>query len=95
VPALVNRSGIHALHVGPLPDLLAAHLRPYCDAQKMMARAAISGDRRDALHAFLLDPLIQKSLTVEDTAALLDEMLTANVSMLPQFDRDVAGVPGA
>jgi alpha-galactosidase len=95
VPALVNRSGIHALHVGPLPDVLAAHLRPYCDAQKMMARAAISGERRDALQAFLLDPLIQKSLTVEDTAALLDELLTAHASMLPQFERDVAGVPGA
>jgi alpha-galactosidase/6-phospho-beta-glucosidase family protein len=92
VPALVNRSGIHALSVGPLPDTLAAHLTPYCLAQAMMVRAALSGDRQDALHAFLLDPLIQKTLTVEDTAALLDEMLAANASMLPQFEQAVAGV---
>jgi alpha-galactosidase len=92
VPALVNRSGIRALSVGRLPDTLAAHLRPYCDAQAMMVRAALSGDRDEALHAFLLDPLIQKTLTVEDTAALLDEMLAANASMLPQFEQAVAGV---
>ena len=95
VPALVNRSGIHPLAVGPLPDALAAHLTPYCNAQKMMARAALSGDRQDALHAFLLDPLVQKALTVEATAALLDEMLAVNASMLPQFEPAVAAVPGA
>lgn len=85
VPALVNRSGIHPLNVGPLPDALAAHLRPYCDAQAMMARAAISGDRRDALNAFLLDPLMQKTLTPDRTAELLDEMLAANARLLPHF----------
>ena len=94
VPALVNRSGIHPLQVGPLPDALAAHLTPYCNAQKMMARAALSGDRQQALHAFLLDPLIQKTLSVEDTAALLDEMLAVNAAMLPQFERSVAAVNG-
>ena len=80
--------------VGPLPVALAAHLTPYCNAQLMMARAALSGDRKEALHAFLLDPLIQKTLTVEDTAALLDEMLAVNASMLPQFERSAAGVAG-
>lgn len=94
VPALVNRSGIHPLHVGPLPDALAAHLTPYCNAQAMMVRAALSGDRQEALHAFLLDPLIQKTLTVDDTAALLDEMLAANARMLPQFECATAAVPG-
>jgi alpha-galactosidase/6-phospho-beta-glucosidase family protein len=95
VPALVNRSGIHPIQVGPLPDALAAHLTPYCHAQQMMARAALSGDRKEALHAFLLDPLIQKMAGVEDTAAMLDEMLAANASMLPQFEHAVAAVPAA
>ena len=93
VPALVNRSGVHPLQVGPLSDTLAAHLRSYCDAQEMMCRAALSGDRDEALQAFLLDPLVQKSLSVEDTAALLDEMLTVNASMLPQFAPAVAAGP--
>ena len=95
VPALVNRSGIHPIGVGPLPDALAAHLTPYCHAQQMMARAALSGDRKEALHAFLLDPLIGKMASVEDTAAMLDEMLVANASMLPQFEHAVAAVPTA
>jgi alpha-galactosidase len=87
VPALVNRSGIHPLRVGPLPTVLAAHLTQYCNAQAMMAKAALSGDHQDALHAFLLDPLMQKTLTPERTAELLDEMLEANADMLPQFQR--------
>jgi alpha-galactosidase/6-phospho-beta-glucosidase family protein len=95
VPALVNRSGIHPLRVGPLPEAYAAHLTPYCNAQRLMVRAALSGDREEALHAFLLDPLVQKTLTVDDTAALLDELLEVNASMLPQFERSVAAVRGA
>jgi len=95
VPALVNRSGIHPLRVGPLPEAYAAHLTPYCNAQRLMVRAALSGDREEALYAFLLDPLVQKTLTVDDTAALLDELLEVNASMLPQFERSVAGVRGA
>jgi alpha-galactosidase len=92
VPALVNRSGVHPLHVGPLSDTLASHLSMYCNAQRMMARAALSGDRQDALHAFLLDPLVQKSLSIEDTQAMLDELLAVNASMLPQFERAAAAL---
>lgn len=94
VPALVNRSGVHPLAVGPLSGALAAHLTTYCNAQRMMARAALSGDREEALQAFLLDPLIQKTLSVEDTQALLDELLAVNASMLPQFERAAAALTG-
>jgi len=94
VPALVNRSGIHPLNVGPLPEALAAHLRQYCHAQAMMAKAALSGDRQEALHAFLLDPLMQKTLTPDKTAELLDEMLAANADLLPHFRQREAVVAG-
>lgn len=87
VPAVVGRTGIHPLRVGPLPPTLAAHLTQYCNAQAMMAKASLSGDHQDALHAFLLDPLLQKTLTPDRAAELLDEMLEVNAEMLPQFDR--------
>ena len=48
-------------------------------------RAALSGDRQLALEAFLLDPLLAATLTAEETARLLDEMLAANAELLPRF----------
>ncbi|MEI8057535.1 MAG: hypothetical protein WCI29_09025 [Actinomycetes bacterium] len=93
VNALVNAYGVHPIHVGALPEALAAHLRHYVALQQQMVRAALSGSRTDALHAFLLDPSIQAKLDLDQTQALLDEMLEANKEFLPLFyqDRDIAG----
>jgi hypothetical protein len=49
--------------------------------------AALSGDRKAALHAFLLDPTTQSHLDLDQTQALLDEMLEANSRYLPLFER--------
>ena len=48
-------------------------------------RAALSGDRQTALEAFLLGPLLAARLDADETARLLDEMLTANAAHLPRF----------
>ena len=52
VNASVNAYGVRPIYTGPLPEPLAAHLRQYVALQKQMVKAALSGDRRDALHAF-------------------------------------------
>jgi alpha-galactosidase/6-phospho-beta-glucosidase family protein len=49
-------------------------------------KAALSGDRKAALHAFLLDPTLQANLDLDQTQALLDEMLDANSRWLPLFE---------
>ncbi|MDX6630319.1 MAG: hypothetical protein QOH00_2565, partial [Gaiellales bacterium] len=41
--------------------------------------------REVALEAFLLDPLLAATLTTDETARLLDDMLAANASHLPRF----------
>ena len=66
------------IHAGPLPGPLAAHLSHYFNFQKQVVKAALSGDRQEALYAFLLDPNTQSHLDLEQTQALLDEMLEAN-----------------
>ena len=53
--------------------------------QKQVVKAALSGDRQEALYAFLLDPNTQSHLDLEQTQALLDEMLEANKAHLPLF----------
>ena len=65
--------------------MLAAHLRTYISLQKQMVQAALSGDRRDALQAFLLEPTIAARLDLAQTEALLEEMLAAHAEYLPQL----------
>jgi alpha-galactosidase/6-phospho-beta-glucosidase family protein len=50
-----------------------------------MVKAALSGERRDLLQAFLLDPMTQSKLDLPQTEAMLDEMLAANARYLPRF----------
>src|SRR5205085_11075276 len=85
VNASVNAYGVRPLYAGPLPEPLAAHLRQYVALQKQMVKAALSGDRTDALHAFLLEPTIAARLDLAGTEALLDELLAAHADYLPQF----------
>jgi alpha-galactosidase len=85
VNAQANAYGIRPIHAGPLPEALAAHLRHYVDFQRHVVEAALTGDRTAALQAFLLDPTTQSQLDLDQTRALLDEMLEANRSHLPLF----------
>src|SRR4051794_5751547 len=93
VNASVNSYGISPIQAGPLPEPLAAHLRHYVAMQQHVVRAALHGDRDAALHAFLLDPTTQARLDLDQTAALLDEMLEANAEHLPLFQRETASAP--
>jgi alpha-galactosidase/6-phospho-beta-glucosidase family protein len=81
----VSAYGIRPNYVGPLPEPLAAHLRHFVALEHQMVAAALSGDRRAALHAFLMEPTISARLDLEQTEALLDEMLAANAAHLPLF----------
>jgi alpha-galactosidase len=85
VNAQINAYGVRPIHAGPLPEPLAAHLRRYYDFQQHVVKAALSGDRKAALHAFLLEPTIAARLDLDETQALLDEMLAANAAYLPLF----------
>ena len=85
VNAAVNAYGVRPIYTGPLPEPLAAHLRQYVALQRQMVKAALSGDRRDALHAFLLEPTIAARLDLDQTQTLLDELLEAHTEFLPRF----------
>ena len=85
VNAQINGYGIRPVYAGPLNDALAAHLNHYFNFQKQVVKAALSGDRQAALHAFVLDPTTASNLDLDQTQALLDEMLAANRPHLPLF----------
>ena len=86
VLAEVNGHGVMPLRAGPLPEAFAAHLRQYTAVQKQMVRAALSGSRLELLRAFMLDPMTQAHLDLDQTEAMMDEMLAANAAWLPRFE---------
>jgi alpha-galactosidase len=86
VSSLVGGYGVQPVHVGLLPEPLAATLRQHITAQELTVEAALTGDHHIALQAFLQDPQTAARLTPEETEALLDELLGAHAGLLPQFE---------
>lgn len=85
VSSLVNAYGFQPLQMPALPEAVAANLRLHITVQQLTVEAALSGDRRTALQAFLLDPQISSKLTPQETGKLLDELLKAHAPYLPTF----------
>ena len=85
VSSLVGSYGIQPLQVAPLPEPMAATLRQHITVQQLTVEAALAGDRRVALQAFLHDPQIAARLTPDEAGKLLDELLRAHAGYLPTF----------
>lgn len=74
VPGIVSGDGIRGLHMASLPEPIAAVARQQITIQKLSVEAAVSGDRRLALQAMLLDPVVDD---FEAAEGVLDALLTA------------------
>jgi len=71
-PAIVDASGVHPEHVGPIPEPLAAFSRTQLSIQKLLIEAYRARSRRLLLQALLLDPVVDSVRRAEE---LLDAML--------------------
>ncbi len=82
LPCKVDRSGIHALPIDPLPPVcfgLIAQVKAY---ELLTVEAAVHGDRNAAYQALLANPLGPKAGQAQ---AVLEDMLETNRPYLPQF----------
>jgi alpha-galactosidase len=82
VPALVSASGIHPLCVGELPEAIADMCNTQIAVQRLAVDAAVTGSRKLALQAMLLDPVIDN---MDSAEKCLDELLRVHVRYLPRF----------
>lgn len=85
VTSLVGGYGIQPVHVGPLPEPLAAALRSHITTQQLTADAALTGDYKTALQAFVQDPQTQARLAIRDIEKLVADLFAAHRQHLPQF----------
>ena len=82
VPALVSGYGIHGLEMGDLPTPLAALCNLQVHVAELAVEAAVTGNRRIALQALLVDPVIND---IDVAEKILDEYLSVHAEHLPQF----------
>lgn len=82
VPGVVTGAGVQGVGVGEMPEPIAELLRREITVVRLSVDAAVNGDRKAALQALLLDPVV----TDMDVAQkILDDYLTTYREYLPQF----------
>ena len=74
--------GAQGFAVGSLPRGIAGHLKKLVEMQEMVVDAALTGDRKLALEALLMDPLVKEFSSAKK---MLDQLLRATKKYLPQF----------
>jgi alpha-galactosidase len=84
VPLLVDETGLRPCHVGDLPPQLAATCAPHTAVQNLTVRAALEGKREHVYHAAMLDRHASSVLSLDEIAALVDELIEAHGDALPE-----------
>jgi alpha-galactosidase len=83
LPALIGAGGVQGLNIGPLPEAVAELCRREITVASLAVDAAVTGDRRTALQALLLDPCIND---LDTARSILDAYLAEYAGYLPQFE---------
>lgn len=82
VPGTVSGWGVRGLGIGELPAGVAALCRRQVDVIDLAVEAAVTGSRKLALQALLLDPVVPGQCAAQ---GILDEMLRVQSDALPAF----------
>ncbi len=83
-PVIVNGGGIQPVHMGAMPEPIAALLRRETTAAQLCVDSAVEGSREKALQCLLLDPVITDIGTARK---ILDDYLSSYKEYLPQYWR--------
>jgi len=84
VEALTDSSGVRGVHSDEAPVSLRGLLEKRFAWHELVADAAVTGDRRMALEALLIDEM---AILPDSAERMLDELLSASRDLLPQFER--------
>ena len=85
VPCLVDGSGVTPCRVGRLPLQLAAMNQTHINVHLLTIEAAVTRKREHIYHAAMLDPHTAAELSLDDIIHMVDELLEAHGSWLPQY----------
>ncbi|UYO01031.1 MAG: alpha-glucosidase/alpha-galactosidase [Devosia sp.] len=87
VPCLVDDNGLQPTYIGDLPPQLTALIRTNINVQELTVRALIEENREHIYHAAMMDPHTAAELDLDQIWNLVDDLLDAHGSMLPEWAR--------
>jgi len=90
VPGYVDRNGVNIPSVGDLPMGCAAVCNQSISVQRLSVHAAVTGDDQLLRQAFLMDPLVGAVCNPPEIWQMVDEMLVAGKTWLPQYELAIA-----
>ncbi len=82
VPAYIDKNGIVPMKMQPLPEAIAALMRPLCSIQQLLVEAYAERSRMKLLQALLLDPTVD---SYRQAVEMMDEMIGLQQGLLPHF----------
>jgi alpha-galactosidase len=83
VPCIAGANGIEPQPAGALPRHLAALMQTNVNVQGLTVDAALTGNRESIYHAAMLDPHTAAELSLDEIAALVDDLLAAHGTWIP------------
>ncbi|MBQ2403827.1 MAG: alpha-glucosidase/alpha-galactosidase [Lachnospiraceae bacterium] len=89
VPCYVDGNGISVPKVGDLPLGCAAICSQSVWVQKLAVEAGVHGDINLLRQAAMMDPLTGSVCTPDEIFQMVDEMLVANETLLPQYAEEI------
>lgn len=87
VPCLVDASGVQPTHIGALPPQLTALMRTNINVQELTVAALMTENREHLYHAAMMDPHTAAELDLEQIWSLVDELLAAHGTWIPEWAR--------
>ncbi|KRA97267.1 alpha-glucosidase/alpha-galactosidase [Devosia sp. Root685] len=87
VPCLVDDNGLQPTYIGELPPQLTALIRTNINVQELTVRALIEENREHIYHAAMMDPHTAAELDLDQIWNVVDDLLEAHGTMLPEWAR--------
>lgn len=87
VPCLVDDNGLQPTYIGELPPQLTALMRTNINVQELTVRALIEENREHIYHAAMMDPHTAAELDLDQIWNVVDDLLEAHGTMLPEWAR--------
>ncbi len=85
VPCLIDGQGVHPCHVGPLPVQCAAMNMTNINVQLLTIEAARTLKRDHIYQAAMLDPHTGSELDIDTIKKMVDDLIAAHGSYLPEY----------
>jgi len=85
VPCLIDGTGIKPCRIGRLPVQLAAMNMTNINVHLVTIEAAVTRKKEHIYHAAMLDPHTGSELSIDEIVRMVDDLIEAHGSWLPEY----------